>query len=385
MDLSSTLNDVKSLSDHELHHELANPSGLIPGYMLLAEVQGRKTLRDTTEMDADKRPDMAQEISIKGYDRGGLIAGINPFNAYMLGLRNQNALARRPYNPDGGMMEQAQPAAPSAPPELSSLVPLPPGQPVVPYARGGVVALRPEIAQGIYQSAAALGISPLDLATAISYETGGTFNPTQTGPTTQWGTHKGLIQFGEPQAKQYGVDWRDPIGSQLGPDGAVVKYLRSTGVRPGMGLPDVYSAINAGHVGRYNASDANNGGAPGTVLDKVASMGPHQQKAAALLGSSLPDGYQGQVSYTPDGQAWQYAQTTGMDGYTGDEGWIRADPNAVGGGNPMAGLMALAMASQQQAAPPPMPAPVRKAQPKDPEQQTEDTSMTPDWYRRRHG
>jgi hypothetical protein len=128
-----------------------------------------------------------------------------------------------------------------------------------------------DIRTGIQRTAQALGINPLDLATAISYETGGTFNPTQAGPTTQWGQHRGLIQFGEPQAKRYGVDWNDPLGSQLGENGAVANYLRDTGVQPGMGLLDIYSAINAGGVGRYNASDANNGGAPGTVRDKVAA------------------------------------------------------------------------------------------------------------------
>jgi len=51
---------------------------------------------------------------------------------------------------------------------------------------------------------------------------------------------------------------------------------------------DIYSAINAGSVGRYNASDANNGGAPGTVKDKVEKqMGGHRQKALALLGGEF--------------------------------------------------------------------------------------------------
>jgi hypothetical protein len=52
-----------------------------------------------------------------------------------------------------------------------------------------------------------------------------------------------------------------------------------------MGLPDIYSTINAGSPGRYNASDANNGGAPGTVMDKVTQqMGPHRANAMRLLG-----------------------------------------------------------------------------------------------------
>ncbi|WP_353144954.1 hypothetical protein [Paracoccus sp. (in: a-proteobacteria)] len=142
-----------------------------------------------------------------------------------------------------------------------------------------------DLRTGILSSAKALGINPVDLATAISYETAGTFDPTKAGPTTQWGQHRGLIQFGEPQAREYGVDWNDPIGSQLGEDGAVVRYLRKTGVQPGMGLLDIYSAINAGGVGRYGASDANNGGAPGTVRDKVEQqMTGHREKAMSLFG-----------------------------------------------------------------------------------------------------
>lgn len=141
--------------------------------------------------------------------------------------------------------------------------------------------------EGILGAANALGIKPIDLATAISYETAGTFDPTKAGPTTQWGQHRGLIQWGEPQAKKYGVDWNDPVGSQLGEGGAVVRYLKDAGVQPGMGLLDVYSAINAGQVGRYNASDANNGGAPGTVADKVnKQMAGHRQKALSLLGET---------------------------------------------------------------------------------------------------
>lgn len=150
----------------------------------------------------------------------------------------------------------------------------------------GSVDVSPEIRDGIVQTAAAVGIDPVDLATAISYETGGTFDPTKAGPTTKYGQHRGLIQFGEPQAAQYGVDWNNPVGSQLGENGAVAKYLRASGVKPGMGLLDVYSAINAGAPGLYNRSDAAAGGAPGTVADKVnQQMAGHRAKALALFGN----------------------------------------------------------------------------------------------------
>lgn len=151
------------------------------------------------------------------------------------------------------------------------------------------------LADAIRNAATTLGINPVDLGTAISYETAGTFDPWKAGPTTQYGQHRGLIQWGEPQRKQYGVYEGMPVEDQLG---AVVKYLQNAGVRPGMGLLDVYSAINAGRVGRYGASDANNGGAPGTVRDKVEQqMGAHRQKAEALLGGA--GGYAMNLPYRP--------------------------------------------------------------------------------------
>jgi hypothetical protein len=144
-----------------------------------------------------------------------------------------------------------------------------------------------DLRQGIIDAANALGINPADLATAISYETGGTFNPTQQGIRTKWGLHRGLIQFGEPQAQKYGVDWNNPVETQLGANGAVVRYLKDAGVRPGMSLLDVYSAINAGSVGQYRAMDMGT-----SVAQKVSSdaMRKHGEKAAALLGGEFtPD------------------------------------------------------------------------------------------------
>lgn len=176
-----------------------------------------------------------------------------------------------------------------------------------------------DIAEMIRQTAQSLGISPIDLGTAISYETGGTFDPMKRGPTTQWGQHRGLIQFGEPQARQFGVDWAHPLESQLGPEGAVAKYLRSTGVKPGMGLMDVYSAINAGGVGRNGASDANNGGAPGTVADKVNNqMGAHRRNAYSMMG--VPDGPKGQETFTPPGATIQGAPGVDMGAQPAPQG-----------------------------------------------------------------
>jgi hypothetical protein len=119
-----------------------------------------------------------------------------------------------------------------------------------------------ELRDAIIAEAKNLGVSANDLATVISYETAGTLDPWQKGPTTKWGQHRGLIH--------------------------ATQYLKDAGVRPGHGLMDIYSAINAGGVGRYNASDEKAGGAPGTVRDKVLyQMAGHKAKGRKLLGGLI--------------------------------------------------------------------------------------------------
>jgi hypothetical protein len=126
-----------------------------------------------------------------------------------------------------------------------------------------------------------LGVSAKDILTAISYETAGTFDPWKAGPTTQWGQHRGLIQWGEPQRERYGVTQDSTITEQME---AVAKYLSDAGVKAGDGLLQIYAAINAGSASRTGATDENNGGAPGTVADKVNDqMSGHKAKAEGLL------------------------------------------------------------------------------------------------------
>lgn len=142
------------------------------------------------------------------------------------------------------------------------------------------MAVAPGLADAIRATAGRLGIDPSDLATAISYETGGTFNPGLWGG--KGGNHLGLIQFGQEERAKYGAR---PDQTPVEQMSAVENYLKDRGVKPGMGLLDVYSTINAGRPGLYNRSDAANGGAPGTVLDKVTGqMYGHRMRAKALLG-----------------------------------------------------------------------------------------------------
>lgn len=160
----------------------------------------------------------------------------------------------------------------------------------------------------IRQTAGNLGIHPSDLGTAMSYETGGTFNPNLYGGAG--GKYLGLIQFGPEEQAKYGVKPGMPLDQHFT---AVENFLRDRGVKPGMGMLDLYSTINAGSPGRYNASDANNGGMPGTVADKVGTqMVGHRARANAMLGdTAAPD-----TIAPPVQQAMPQPQATGATSAT---------------------------------------------------------------------
>lgn len=137
-----------------------------------------------------------------------------------------------------------------------------------------------ENADAIRAAAKELGVSPEDLATVISYETGGKFDPSIRGGAGN--RHIGLIQFGRQEQNDHKASTDQTFPEQMT---SVVDYLKKRGFKPGMGLLDLYSTINAGRPGLYNRSDAGNGGAPGTVADKVGTMGPHAARARMFLQS----------------------------------------------------------------------------------------------------
>lgn len=212
------------------------------------------------------------------------LAGLAGF-AEGFGTARQNKNDRERYDRWMDLQESGMSKMGAAPPDMNLQVQIPAGRASGQTSGGGPINIPENLRAGIIQTAERLGMDPVDLATIISYETAGSFDPSKRGPRTQWGQHRGLIQFGEPQAQEYGVNWDDPIGSQLGEGGAVEQYFLKNGWKPGMGMKDAYSIVNAGAPGLYNRSDANNGGAPGTVADKVnTQMGGHRANAMALFG-----------------------------------------------------------------------------------------------------
>ncbi len=124
-----------------------------------------------------------------------------------------------------------------------------------------------------------LGISPLDLASIISYETGGTFSSKIKGG--KGGNYTGLIQFGKPEAAKYDIKNNNTFEKQL--LNAVVPFFkdrfasvgRST---QGASILDLYKTVNGGNPNvSSRASDGN-----GTIAQHVEKiLRQHQPKALA--------------------------------------------------------------------------------------------------------
>lgn len=152
------------------------------------------------------------------------------------------------------------------------------------------MALTESQLEAIQRAADNLGIDPADLATIISYETMGTFSPSIMGG--KGGNYMGLIQFGKPERKKYGVSRGQSFEEQME---SVESYLRDRGLKPGMGINDLYSTVNAGSPGRYNASDR-----PGEdVLSHVKKMmsSQHRSMAEGMFGD---DSYYGDLNDTSE-------------------------------------------------------------------------------------
>jgi len=142
-----------------------------------------------------------------------------------------------------------------------------------------MAVLSPEDIAYLHDQGKAKGYTPEDtngLLDAIRYES--------SGRPDVWGgkgnKYFGLIQFGGPERAQFGVDTVHPNAkNQID---AAYKYLSARGYKPGMGLLDLYSTINAGSPGHYNASDR-----PGmTVAKHVAAMQGQSTPEQPIAGSA---------------------------------------------------------------------------------------------------
>ena len=142
----------------------------------------------------------------------------------------------------------------------------------------GGAAGGPGDAAALTRTAAELGIDPVDLATLMSYETGGKMSPSIRGGKNN--QHIGLIQFGAEEQKKYGASQGQSFQEQLG---AVKAYLLDRGTKPGDDLTTLYRIVNGGNRNvPLTASDGN-----GTIEQHVGRMsGEHRENARRFLASA---------------------------------------------------------------------------------------------------
>lgn len=127
------------------------------------------------------------------------------------------------------------------------------------FTNGSPMSLGAKNSQGsaLIKAAGMLGVSPVDLAALIGYETSGTYSPTIRGG--KGNNYRGLIQFGPEEFQKYRVGKNQTFESQL--INSVVPFLqdRFGGVgrsTEGATLLDLYKAVNGGNPNvSSNASD----------------------------------------------------------------------------------------------------------------------------------
>lgn len=139
-------------------------------------------------------------------------------------------------------------------------------KPVKKAGGGGIGGLSDTDIEALVGKAYQLGVSPNDLYAAINYESARTFSPSIMGGTG--GKYMGLIQFSPRARQEYGATPDQTFSEQIQ---SVGDYLADRGLQPGMGLPEIYSIINAGSLEngqpRWHASDGH-----GTVRSHVQAI-----------------------------------------------------------------------------------------------------------------
>jgi tape measure domain-containing protein len=154
-------------------------------------------------------------------------------------------------------------------------------------------------AQALVKAAQKLGVSPLDLATIIGFETGGTYSPSKWGGAG--GNYMGLIQFGPNERKQYGAYQGQSFEEQvLGP---VVKYFQDRFKNVGMSTrgADLLTLYRTVLGGNPKASLTGRDAFGTSPQSGVSMMAPHRSAALNRF-------FGGNVANVPSGGAGMASQ-----------------------------------------------------------------------------
>jgi hypothetical protein len=137
--------------------------------------------------------------------------------------------------------------------------------------------------KALINAANKLGLKPQELAAIISFETGGTFNPNIVGGAGN--RYRGLIQFGPPEQKQFGVKPGQSFESQLD---SVVNYFLARGFKAGMGQLKAYATVLTGNPrGNIHSRDAFGTSAYTAFQNQLAPGKPHYKNAERFLNGAI--------------------------------------------------------------------------------------------------
>lgn len=97
VDLNRAYQEAKSLPDEALGQELSNPTGFLPGYIIMSELEERQALRaggGGQKPKGSMKDELLSSLgggigspSVRQYASGGIVARTNPGYARMMALR----------------------------------------------------------------------------------------------------------------------------------------------------------------------------------------------------------------------------------------------------------------------------------------------------------
>jgi hypothetical protein len=277
--------------NHSMHDAInarvkqAQLEGAQPGDVLWKQAVNDGTRASwTTRIEAAAARDPATAYKMLQENQSVLGVNYDPLAAKIRPLVADKVLNDRVYK------NVQPPAAAGAPAGRPALRLVPPAAAAAPVAGLETSKLSPQYNESIAKHAQDIGAKPADLYAAINYES--RFNMNIRGGTG--GNYFGLIQFGPKESRQFGVHPGMTFDQQMD---SVNKFLVSRGFKPGMGIAEMYSIINAGSLDangkpRWSASDGR-----GTIATHVgeiqknfypggaahvteATLGPADQKMA---------------------------------------------------------------------------------------------------------
>lgn len=125
------------------------------------------------------------------------------------------------------------------------------------------------------------GLDPVEVASVMSFESGGTFDPHKWGGDNN--NYQGLIQAGKEERAQFGIDPDLPPEEYAA---ALIRFFDARGMKPGLGIDDFYSTILTGSPGHYDWKDSN-GVSVRNAINGIIT-GDHRKNAERWLGSVDP-------------------------------------------------------------------------------------------------